>query len=283
MDEHKKILLELVENIVKIRNKLNEIIKHKLGEIKKLTELDDKYSTIEEILKLDIPVNNDIASFLASVGDTISFVEGKITKYESPSSIDDMPFYSAMVSGTTIMMSLSSVPNFDTIIPNDTKKKIYRHISEEHKEKKIRVTQFLEKISPHLVPIYYSAYDNLEVVSSDPERGAMALMREIIDHVLGILAPNDDVKIKNWFVSEPTSKTGITRKHRVRYIAENKTKNAEYKELIIENAEIFEEVINALNKFHKRGVLNKDEAKAFFYQAEELLEILCDCVDPSAS
>jgi hypothetical protein len=136
----------------------------------------------------------------------------------------------------------------------------------------------LGKISTHLVDIYDAAHENLDFVSKDGGRGALGLMREIINQTLGILAPDAEIQKQEWYEADSTSRTGVTRKHRVRYIAEKKAKNDICKQIITNNIDLFDEVVNALNKFHKRGKLGNEEAEIFFYQTETSVEVICDCI-----
>lgn len=42
--------------------------------------------------------------------------------------------------------------------------------------------------------------------------------RELVRHVLNSLAPQQEIEACSWFVPDPTSKTGVTRGHRITYI-----------------------------------------------------------------
>ncbi|MBI3053953.1 MAG: hypothetical protein HYY77_07920 [Betaproteobacteria bacterium] len=76
----------------------------------------------------------------------------------------------------------------------------------------------LQAIDPHLVTIREGAWS--AVTSSEPDalRQAAHSGRELIDQVLKQAAPDQRVKQQSWYSPDSSSKSGVTRKQRLRYI-----------------------------------------------------------------
>lgn len=78
------------------------------------------------------------------------------------------------------------------------------------------------KSDSDLISMRYGAYDAILDRQTDWQRQAAASLVELIDHTLRTAAPNDEVTAQSWYAADTSSKTGITRKHRVRYFLEQK-------------------------------------------------------------
>lgn len=146
------------------------------------------------------------------------------------------------------------------------------------KERRKDVCLNLKKISAHLADSYDAAWENLETNFSDPARGAAFLMREVIAQILDFLAPKDAIKALPNFVPDPSAKDGVTRRHRLEYIATNRAKDNFNKELIESSIKAFLDNYEALNDAHKRGSLDKDEVESFLLQADDLLNLVLGAV-----
>lgn len=280
MEKPQDIIKKLQSTIRAIREKIKKLIQKKQEEIKTLKKIDQNYNYLGTILDIKLPLDSEGEKFLGLVYGTASTVNFQISQQfmvTMQNEVLNNIVYNTSASGVSAVMSY---PDFAPLIPVEIKKEIYSDMAEDHETKKEKIKDFLNKISPHLVDIYLSAYENLDITVHDPERGALGLIREVINQVLGLLAPDEEIKQNaQWFTPDPNSKTGITRKYRVRYIAETKTKNEEFKKILIETGDLFDDTVNALNKFHKRGKLSGKETRSFLYQAEQLLEILCDSIN----
>ena len=73
----------------------------------------------------------------------------------------------------------------------------------------------LKAISSHLVDIRWGAWSALASAQPDSLRQAAHSGRELIDQVLKLGASDDEVKCEAGFVSDPSSKSGITRRQRL--------------------------------------------------------------------
>lgn len=74
----------------------------------------------------------------------------------------------------------------------------------------------------NLINMRYGAYDVVLDGQTDWQRQAATSLVELIDHTLRTIAPNEKIVSKEWYKPEATSKTGVTRKHRVQYFLEEK-------------------------------------------------------------
>ena len=80
----------------------------------------------------------------------------------------------------------------------------------------------LISINPHLLEIRAGAWSSLASMEPDALRQAAHSGRELIDQTLKLGAPDEVVKTQTWYQLEKTSATGVTRKHRLRLLVEQK-------------------------------------------------------------
>ncbi len=111
--------------------------------------------------------------------------------------------------------------------------------------------------------MYDGAWESLETNYSDPARGAAFQMREVVSQILDFLSGNQD---------------GLTRRHKLEYIAANRAKDNFSKELIESSIKAFLDNYNALNEAHKRESLDKDEVESLLFQADDLLNLILGAV-----
>jgi hypothetical protein len=88
-----------------------------------------------------------------------------------------------------------------------------------------------------LIKMRYGAYDAVLDRQTDWQRQSAVSIVELLDHTLRTIAPNDKVSSQSWYTADKSSKTGITRKHRVRLYLEQKTQSrSKVDEEIVEKA-----------------------------------------------
>jgi len=146
------------------------------------------------------------------------------------------------------------------------------------KERRKDVCLNLQKISAHLADSYDAAWENLETNFSDPARGAAFLMREVITQTLDFLASKDAIKASPNFIPNSTAKDGVTRRHRLEYIATNRAKDDFNKELIESSIKAFLDNYEALNDAHKSEPLDKSGVEGLLFQADDLLMLILGAV-----
>ena len=78
----------------------------------------------------------------------------------------------------------------------------------------------LAKINPHLLEVRRGAWSALASNQPDSLRQAAHSARELIDQVLKEGAPDEGVKSRPWYREDSSSKSGVTRRMRVKYLME---------------------------------------------------------------
>lgn len=73
-----------------------------------------------------------------------------------------------------------------------------------------------------LIAMRYGAYDAVLHKQTDWQRQAASSLVELIDHTLRTISPDDQIQSKKWYAPQKDSKTGIIRRHRIRYFLEEK-------------------------------------------------------------
>lgn len=76
----------------------------------------------------------------------------------------------------------------------------------------------LIRISPHLAEMRAGAWEAVHSGRADSLRQAAHSGRELIDQVLKEGAPDDQIKVQPNFVADSSSSTGVTRKHRLKFL-----------------------------------------------------------------
>lgn len=134
----------------------------------------------------------------------------------------------------------------------------------------------LNKIDSSLGDIYETIWQYMAYPALDPNRGPLFLLRQVFDHFLEKLAPDDEVTNQLWHVPDAELKKrngiGITRRHRIEYLAKVKVKNPGYQDTVINSSKNFTDVYENLNEAHKRGSLDENAAKKAIAQGEILLQ-----------
>jgi hypothetical protein len=137
--------------------------------------------------------------------------------------------------------------------------------------------QALSRINPVLVELRDGAWS--AVISNRPDslRQASHSARELIAQALKDGAPDDVVKGMEGFVPDPTSKTGITRRHRLKYLMATHRGTVSNSELhVVEEA--YDLVVAADNRLkalaHSRAAPSPDEVRDSLQAAEIALRRL---------
>ncbi|MFC1514931.1 hypothetical protein ACFL5X_03420 [Candidatus Omnitrophota bacterium] len=147
----------------------------------------------------------------------------------------------------------------------------------QRKERKSTLRAYLKRIAPHLVDTYDGSWESLKTNFSDPARGAAFLMREVVTQTLCLLAPTELIKIPG-FVPDKTAKGGVTRRHRLEYIAATRARDSFNKDLIEQSIKTFLDTYEAFCEAHKQGPLAKDKIENLLVQADDLLFLLLEAV-----
>jgi hypothetical protein len=126
-----------------------------------------------------------------------------------------------------------------------------------------------------LINMRYGAYDAILNKQVDWQRQSAASLVELIDHTLRTIAPNDNVIAQSWYIAETTSKTGVTRKHRIRYFLEQKNPSrSKNDEEIIEKAWQLIESCRGKLEGIKHASEDKEEVEQLIKLVEDALMYL---------
>jgi len=181
--------------------------------------------------------------------------------------IDDMFRYSPSTDGTISVTS--STTTLISIKTPDLTSYILEPSTEENKEIQIK----LRNIDPALEKTYLAIREILYGTTSDPERGALYLIRQTFDHFFGALAPDDAVRSSRFMkLKADKNRDIVTRHERLMYAAHTHIGNNSRRKALIASFRHMLDVYESLNRAHKRGNLNPEKARAALREMVVLLQ-----------
>lgn len=139
---------------------------------------------------------------------------------------------------------------------------------------------FLEHLEPNLAKTYDSVWECLHGTDSEPERSALYALRQVYDHMFGILAPNDEVReTAFWTKKEGDHTDRVDRRERIdfaadKWIRENLTRTA-----ILAESKHMLAVYQEMNRAHKRGQVGREAALRTISEMCRLLRRWADAVE----
>ena len=158
------------------------------------------------------------------------------------------------------------VPKLNETV-NDT---VFMPISNSRRE---QTRDQLNKSSPELAKTYDAIWETLYGTRSDPERGSLYLVRQVFDHLFGVLAPDDKVKSSvYWRAKAGNEPNQVTRAERIDYAANTHITNKTASKRLIASTKHMLEVYNTLNKVHKRGKLDKSQSRGSLKEMQAIIE-----------
>ncbi len=283
MDKKKDIPYEkVIKDLTSITDKFKEVSCFKKKEIEDIEQTRRQLDIVKDYWKANPNPPSSLA--YATLTSAASYIHEfkSYVNHIGPSEFTGSLLGTAISSGDSIVatgMTLSYIaPTNDEAVKKKLEVK-FVEIKEAPRRKNRRkeIKRYLKKLSPHLASAYEGAWENLETNFSDSERGAAFLMREVVSQVLDILAPKEAIKTSD-FIPDPTAKDGVTRKHRLEYIATHKAKGSFSKELLDRSIQGFLDTYEGLNDAHKRTFLDKSKIESFLFQADDLLHTLFNSV-----
>jgi hypothetical protein len=183
---------------------------------------------------------------------------------------DDMLRYSPSTSGTVSVTS-STTTFISTKIPDLTS-----YILEPSVEENKEIQDKLSNIDPALEKTYSAIREILYGTVSDPERGALYLIRQTFDHFFATLAPDDAVQSSKFFKQkDEKDKNIVTRHERLMYAAHTHIGNGSRSKALIASFRHMLDVYDGLNRAHTRGTLNTEQARVAL---REMLVLLQDWI-----
>lgn len=273
---------EAVNDLNIISDKLGKVVRHKKKEIEDIQDVQKNVDAFTGYWQAHpVPpspwANTSLASGANFVHDFRSYVEG-LRSEEFTGAVLGTIVASGDSMGSIGLTLLHIAPPPEFARQKLETKFIVINNAPKRKERRKDVCLHLKKISAHLADSYDAAWENLETNFNDPARGAAFLMREVITQILDFLAPKEVIKTLSNFVPDLSAKDGVTRRHRLGYIAANRAKDNFNKELIESSIKAFLDNYEALNDAHKIGSLDKDEIESFLFQSDDLLNLVLGAV-----
>lgn len=277
MTKNNHILNQLKKEIKDILAQLKLLRQKKQEEVKKINESIEKYAVLSEMILPDLPVNDDTFPIFEAIQASGDSASAYINNLFHDAVMADGAYTIVTSTGSAAMLSIASAQALSEHLDIKVKHKALELYSHTREQAKQEIVDFLRLIAPHLESIYLSVYESLDLISTDPARNAVAVMREVINQTLTLLAPDKDVLDK--YGKAPKTPSGISWANRIKYIAETKTTDETSKKLILNMTKLFRETINDLSgTLKERAETNIEKAKARLYQAEHLLKTLAELI-----
>lgn len=278
MDNEKFSQDDTLNDLNIISDKLDKVIHYKKKEIEDIQGVQKNIDAFSGYWKVHpVPsspwANASLVSGSAFVHEFRGYVEN-IKPEEFIGSVLGSVVASGDSMGSVGMTLFHVVPPPEPIRKEIEMKFIEIKNAPKRKERQKEIKSYLGKIAPHLVGTYDAVWENLNTNFSDPARGAAFLMREVVSQILDFLAPKEAIKQLPNFMPDSSAKDGVTRRHRLEYIASCKAKDNFNKKLIEKSEKSFLDTYGALCEAHKRGALNKSEIESFLLQADDLLILI---------
>ena len=149
------------------------------------------------------------------------------------------------------------------------------------KDNTYKYQDIFNKTDKELGNIYNQIWQVLYGTISDPIRTALALMRQTIDHFFNIFAPDEDVRVSEYFKikKEKGKEHQVYRRERITYAIYNHVKNPHMRNLLLSDLNNILITYQILNKFHKRGKLSEKQARDSLYTMKKFLEEFIDPIE----
>ena len=155
----------------------------------------------------------------------------------------------------------------------------------EQRQSKPYVADRLRRLDPSLASTYTTLWGYMHLPALDPSRGPLFLMRQVFDHLLEHLAPDVLVMKETGFVPDKELKQrngkGVTRRHRIVFVAETKLRDPATKDLVLQTTDNFLAIYEELNQAHNRGVISQESAQDAVYTGDSLLLIWLKALEKS--
>jgi hypothetical protein len=177
--------------------------------------------------------------------------------------------------GSTVSVT-SSTTTLISITTPDLTSYILEPSIEENKE----IQNKLRNIDPSLEKTYSAIREVLYGTVSDPERGALYLIRQTFDHFFGTLAPDDAVRSSKFFRPKiDKDKDNVTRHERLMYAAHTHIENNSRRKALIASFRHMLDVYEGLNRAHTRGTLNPEQTRVALREMLVLLQEWIRAID----
>ena len=140
----------------------------------------------------------------------------------------------------------------------------------------------LKAVDPNLVRLYEGAYDALQGVSPDRERQFLSSLRELYDHLMREIAPNQEVL--KWIESDNKDDNTLlnkgkpTRKARISYVLRD-LNNGPLTNFIVTDTQSFVYFFAVFQRIHAlRPTLSERELRALWFRAKSWLSYILELI-----
>lgn len=138
-------------------------------------------------------------------------------------------------------------------------------------------TSTCDKLSRLSLPLA-NTYKEIEQVfyatNADNTRAALSMMRQTFDHFFAIVAPDDDVRLSEFWEEKTNEDIPdlVTRREKIRYAIATRIKNQKNAEALTNNIDLIVKSYKVLNRLHERDGLKEDSAKQALSSVKYFLE-----------
>jgi hypothetical protein len=278
-DEIRKLIVTLKRQVDEELGKLQQLFIDRAHIVGCLRE--DVRNTADNLLQIveQSPVSADLA-YLTSAATVIEYVGLRASDLAGRAKYDVNEVYGLYQSGDTVASSSGFAvieysgenPTFsDRLLKDDTLIK-YRRA----KDYAARYLNF----DPSLGKTYCEINDVLFGTTSDPERIALFTVRQVYDHLMGKLAPDDLVRASEYFSpkQEPGNEDKVFRRERLSYAIATHVKDPQKARQLTVLSDHILEFYKVLQKAHTRGPFDPKEAVAAIRTVVQYLDLWADAL-----
>ncbi len=217
---------------------------------------------LENVYTSGVTALGSVRNEMTDLRSQVTLIHGQIKSISSSSD--------SAISFTTSTASFLASPN----IPH-TPDPVFA-VTDRHSQTKSRLT----KLDPSLSETYEAIREVLYGTRSDPERGALYLIRQAFDHLFELLAPDDKVrKSPYWREKEGDNPHQVTRKERIEYAAHTHIRSEITAKRLASFASHMVDVYEALNKAHARGTLDAEKSRSALKEMRVIIETWMEAVE----
>lgn len=137
----------------------------------------------------------------------------------------------------------------------------------------------LKELDPPLGKTYEEIWQIYFGTTADKCRASLFMIRQVFDHLFGILAPDSQVReSKYWTEKEGDKPMQIYRSERIQFAANNNVKDAGLAEALSSSSKHLLEFYDAVNRAHDRGLLDESKAEKALHAMNQSLMDWIDAI-----
>lgn len=139
----------------------------------------------------------------------------------------------------------------------------------------------LEQLDPSLAEVYRAAWNGYYSQAHDPRRSALWQLRQTMDHLFGILAPDGAVRnSQHWARKDDANPDAVHRVERYSFAAHRWITDDRSRDILLGSASEMNRTYGRLNMAHQRGQLDVVEAQDAFLAVDDVLRRWVDSIYP---